>query len=211
MSENPTQAHDFDGIEEHDNDLPRWWLSIFWVTILFAFFYVPYYHFMNPGQLPENAYAAEMDKIEAERAEMMAQKEEAAKNDPSLTLAGRYEAGGWEELGKQVYMTNCMACHAADGGGGIGPNMTDDYYIHGGTLEDIKRIVEEGVLAKGMVAWKGILKPEDLDAVVFYMRALRGQTAANPKEPQGEKVDADGKFLESENDSESEPETPEAG
>jgi cytochrome c oxidase cbb3-type subunit 3 len=209
MSEQHQQEHDFDGIEEHDNPLPGWWLGIFWVTIIFSIFYVPYYHFLAPEKLPEAAYAAEKEAIQAERAEAAAQQEEAAKSDPTLTLAGRYEAGGWEEQGKQVYMTNCMACHAADGGGGIGPNMTDDYYIHGGTLEDIKRIVEEGVIAKGMVPWKGVLKPDDLDAVVFYMRAMRGQTAAAPKEPQGQKVDENGAFIEAEG-AEGEPE-PEAG
>lgn len=198
MSENANPEHDFDGIEEQDNDLPRWWLGIFWVTILFGLFYVPYYHFINPEKLPEAAYAAEKAEIEAQRAEQQAQQEEVAKSDPTMTLAGRYEAGGWEEQGKQVYMTNCMACHAADGGGGIGPNMTDDYYIHGGTLEDIKKIVEDGVIAKGMVPWKGILKPDDLDAVVFFMRSMRGQTAATPKEPQGGKVDAEGNFIEEE-------------
>lgn len=196
MSEQHNQEHDFDGIEEHDNPLPNWWLSIFWVTIAFAIFYVPYYHFIAPEKLPEASYAAEMESIEAERAEMQAQKEEAAKSDPSLTLEGRYAAGGWEEQGKQVYMTNCMACHGPDGGGTIGPNMTDDYYIHGGTLSDIKKIVEEGVLPKGMVAWKGILKPDDLDAVVFFMRSLRGTTPANPKAPEGKQVDADGNFIE---------------
>jgi len=193
------QQHDFDGIVELDNDLPRWWLGIFWVTILFALFYVPYYHFINPEKLPRAKHAAEVAALDAKRAEAKADRaeriEESAGGD---TLAERYAAGGWQADGKQTFDTYCMPCHATDGGGGIGPNFTDDYYIHGGKIEDFIRIINEGVPEKGMVSWKALLKPEQIEHVAFYIRSMRGTTPAQPKEPQGRKVDEQGAFIEAE-------------
>lgn len=194
-------SHDYDGIEELDNDLPRWWLGIFWVTILLALFYVPYYHWLRPDKLPVNAW----EKAEAERLAALATTEEENAQQEGPNLVALFDAGEWQESGKKTYDTYCVPCHAADGGGGIGPNMTDDYYIHGGTLEDLIRVVTEGVPAKGMVPWKATLKPEDIQAVAFYMRSLRGTSAANPIPPQGELVDSDGHLL---NDEPLDPSTP---
>ncbi|MCB1042935.1 MAG: c-type cytochrome [Acidobacteria bacterium] len=181
--------HDYDGIEELDNDLPRWWLGIFWVTTLFAVFYWPYYHWINPQKLPEAAWKAENAAREAERAAAPAETTE------SLDLDARYAAGGWEETGKTVFDTYCVPCHAADGGGGIGPNLTDDYYIHGGTLANIHQVISDGVVEKGMMSWKPVLKPDDLDAVAFFIRSLRGTTPASGIAPQGELVDESGQFV----------------
>lgn len=209
-------SHDFDGIEELDNDLPRWWLGIFWVTSLVAVFYVPYYHFINPEKLPHAALEAEVAAITAQRE---AAKAEAAtvvdESGQSLSgeeaLMARFKRGGWEEDGKSVYDTYCMPCHLPDGGGSIGPNFTDDYYIHGGTLTDIQRTITEGVPEKGMVSWKLALKPEQIDNVAFYIRTLRGKTPAIAKEAQGKLVDDAGNFLEEgSSESEAEADQPEA-
>jgi cytochrome c oxidase cbb3-type subunit 3 len=86
-------------------------------------------------------------------------------------------------------MINCVACHAPDGGGAVGPNFCDDYWIHGGKKEDLVRIINEGVLAKGMISWKTILNKEQIDDVADFILSLQGTTPANPKEPQGSKVD----------------------
>ena len=184
----PEHQHDFDGIEELDNDLPRWWLSIFWVSFLFAGFYVPYYHFMHPEKLPRAAHAAEVAAIEAVRA-----------SKGTLDEAGLqklYAAGGWNEGAMADYKTLCAACHLADGGGSIGPNFTDDYYLHGGTLTEIVHVITEGVPAKGMVPWKSQLKPEQIQALAFYIKDFRGQTSATPKAAQGLRVDDSGRTIE---------------
>lgn len=194
MSQDLQEQHDFDGIEELDNDLPRWWLGIFWVTIGFAVFYVPYYHWLHPEKLPEAA-------LEAEQARIMALREASspaadASVDPLVALEKKYAAGDWKAGAQASYTTYCLACHAVDGGGGIGPNFTDDYYLHGGQLTDIIKVITDGVPEKGMVPWKGVLKPEQIEGLAFFIRDLRGKTAANPKEPQGKQVDEAGKFLE---------------
>ena len=87
--------------------------------------------------------------------------------------------------GKQVFVQNCAACHRADGGGLIGPNLTDDAWIHGGTLVDMHKTITEGVLAKGMPAWGKVLKPDQVNAVTVYVATLRGTNPANPKPPEG--------------------------
>ncbi|MCB1049174.1 MAG: c-type cytochrome [Acidobacteria bacterium] len=181
--------HTFDGIEEHDNPLPGWWLGIFYVTIALAVFYVPYYHFMHPEKLPAAAWEAE-NKAIAEKRQAEA---EMAPAGPSL--AEKYEAGGWQESAKADFITFCSPCHAADGGGGIGPNFTDDYYIHGGTFENLVNVINEGVPEKGMISWKTSLKPTQIENLAFYVHSLRGTTPATAKEPQGQKVNQNGEFI----------------
>lgn len=186
--------HDFDGIEELDNDLPRWWLGIFWVTSLLAVFYIPYYHFIAPEKLPRAALEADMqaraDQLEAIEAEKP--------KDREAVLQARYKAGGWQESAKADFDMYCMACHATDGGGTIGPNFTDDYYIHGGTLTNIYDTISEGVPMKGMVSWKVTMKPEQMENLALYIRSLRGTTPAVAKAPEGRKVDEAGNFIEGE-------------
>lgn len=190
--------HDFDGIEELDNDLPSWWLGIFAVTILFAAFYVPYYHFMHPEKLPEAAYAEEMDKLQAKKAEAAAEGKVEADSpaDREAELQEMMAAGGWKESAQADYNTYCMACHTADGGGLVGPNFTDDYYIHGGRLVDIIKVITEGVPDKGMIAWGSQLKPEQIRNLAFFIRDLRGTTPANPKAAEGRLVDEAGNFVD---------------
>ena len=199
-------SHDFDGIEELDNDLPRWWLGIFWVSMVLGIFYVPYYHFMHPEKLPSAAWEADHTaKVEAMAAA------EAAAADVSADAGGagapggeeleaalwaKYEAGGWQEAGKKDFDIYCMPCHAPDGGGTIGPNFTDDYYIHGGKLTDIQHIINVGVPAKGMISWKVSLKPDQIERLTFYIRSLRGTTPAVAKAAEGKLVDEIGNFVE---------------
>lgn len=190
--------HDFDGIEELDNDLPRWWLGIFWVSMALAIFYVPYYHFMHPEKLPTNAWDAENSARTA--AVAVAEAEQPKIEDEEAVLWAGYDAGGWLDAAKTDFGTYCMPCHAPDGGGTIGPNFTDDYYLHGGKLSDIKRTITEGVIAKGMVPWKGTLKPEQIQNLAFYIRSLRGTTPAVPKAPEGKLVDEKGEFVEGDGD-----------
>lgn len=170
--------HEYDGIKEYDNPLPKWWLWIFYVTIAF----VPLYYVL-PGRLGENG-----GNVAEYEADMAANKAAAPapaptiSDDALLALAKDEEA---LEEGKEVYVKNCVACHGADGGGVIGPNLTDDAWIHGGTPGAIHNTLVVGVLTKGMPAWERLLKPEEIDNVTAYVISLQGTTPANPKAPEG--------------------------
>ena len=170
--------HEYDGIREYDNPLPRWWLWIFYATIVF----VPLYYVL-PGRLGENGgNVAEYD------AEVAAYKSGQPAAPPTISsealLALSKDREAVEE-GREVYARNCVACHGADGGGVIGPNLTDDAWIHGGAPSAIHYTVVVGVLAKGMPGWERLLKPEALDQVVAYVISLQGTKPATPKAPEG--------------------------
>jgi cytochrome c oxidase cbb3-type subunit 3 len=179
----PMADHNYDGISELDNNLPQWWVWLFVLTCVWAAGYMVYYHMMGgPGQLEE--YNAEI--AAAAPAQPAAPEPGAETTAPALAEATEASTDDAVlALGKEVYMKNCMVCHTADGGGLIGPNMCDDYFIHGPLYSDSVRIINEGVLAKGMIAWKGVLKPEEIHAVASYIYTLRGTTPAAPKAPEG--------------------------
>jgi cytochrome c oxidase cbb3-type subunit 3 len=177
--------HEYDGIQEYDNPLPRWWLATFWITIIFSILYVLNLPVVGMGQGRVADYEAEMAKA----AEL------AAANDPlaGITAASLEEQSRNQatlELGKATFASMCAVCHAADGGGGIGPNLTDNYWIHGAGPMDILKTVNAGVLEKGMPAWGKTLKPDQLTAAVAYVLTLRGTTPAVPKPPQGIPADS---------------------
>lgn len=176
--------HNYDGIKELDNKLPPWWLYSFYATIIFAAGYMAYYHVLG-GESQAMEYESEM-------AAAKIAVEEYRKNTPDLVSAENVELmtdPADLERGATIYQNNCMACHAADGGGGIGPNLVDDYHILGGSIQDIFRVVSEGGRAgKGMIAWKSTLKPTEIQQVSSYIVSLQGTTPANPKEPEGDLV-----------------------
>lgn len=170
--------HEYDGIREFDNPLPRWWLWIFYATIVF----VPLYYVL-PGRLGQNG-----GNVAEYEAEVAAYK--ASQPAPAPTISGERllalskDREALDE-GKEVFTRNCVACHGADGGGVIGPNLTDNAWIHGGSPTAIHTTVVAGVLAKGMPAWERLLKPEELDHVVAYVISLQGTKPATPKAPEG--------------------------
>ena len=177
--------HEYDGIHEYDNPMPRWWLATFWITIIFSVLYVLNIPGIGMGRGRVAEYEAEM----AQAAELT------AANDPlagltAATLEEKARDQATLELGKATYASMCSACHAADGGGGIGPNLTDNYWIHGAGPMDILKTVNAGVLEKGMPAWGKTLKPDQLTAAVAYVLTLRGTTPAVPKPPQGIPADS---------------------
>ncbi|MFT4623753.1 MAG: cytochrome c oxidase cbb3-type subunit 3 [Myxococcota bacterium] len=149
-------ADDNDGIDEYDNPLPAWWVWLFGFTILWAIGYTADYHFIRPTS-QEQAYAAEL----AAAAEQWPTREVAAADvaaDPKSAEAGR-----------AIYQTNCVACHGANLEGGIGPNLKDAEWIHGGSIEEVVRTISEGVPAKGMLAWGPILGPEKIAQVAAFV------------------------------------------
>jgi cytochrome c oxidase cbb3-type subunit 3 len=173
------RGHRFDDIEEYDNPLPRWWLGIFFVTIVFGLVYVPYVHFTD-GNTIADEYRDEMAKAAALMAAQRIDWDEA-------TLAAQCEGDkGWATAAAASYTERCAACHRADGGGLVGPAFTDDAYLHGGSYKDIANVITEGVPAKGMIAWGKQLKKEEIAALTCYVRAFRGKSVDNPKAPQGE-------------------------
>jgi cytochrome c oxidase cbb3-type subunit 3 len=175
--------HSYDGIQEYDNPLPRWWLAIFWATIIFAPLYVLFYHF-GPGMLAIEQYdEAMMLATEKQMAAILAMGE-----INESTLVNLMDDPSMMNGGKKIFTSKCATCHGMFGQGGIGPNLTDDYWLHGAQLMDIYRTVREGVPSKGMLAWERQLRPAELLAVSTYVGSLLGSDPPNPKAPQGEQV-----------------------
>jgi cytochrome c oxidase cbb3-type subunit III len=150
-------ADEADGIEEYDNPLPDWWLGLFWFTIIWALGYTLHYHFIA-DRSQEKALAAEIAAAEVRWPSGMEQ-------GPVTFTAEMAEAG------KAVYQTNCLACHGATLEGGIGPNLKDGEWVHGGSPEAVVKTIAEGVPAKGMPAWGPILGPERVRQVAAYILA----------------------------------------
>lgn len=169
--------HSYDGIQEYDNPMPRWWLGTFVVTIVFSIAYI-----INIG--PVGNGKGRIADYEADvKAYAAAHPEPSSSVSPEQLAALVADAGALER-GKTVYTTNCASCHRADGGGLIGPNLTDDAWIHGGTPLDIHRSINDGVLAKGMPNWGKLLKPDQVQAVTAYVVSLHGTNPPNAKAPQ---------------------------
>ncbi len=170
--------HEYDGIQELDNNLPLWWLWTFFGAIVFSFIYWIHFSLSGDGLSLDEELSRGMAQVERDRQKANASPE--GENAPSAeeVLA----------LGKKIFNTNCAACHLETGGGSVGPNLTDAYWIHGATQEDWKRVVMEGVLDKGMPPWKAILRPNEVLAVVTYLETFKDTNVSGGKAPQGEKV-----------------------
>jgi cytochrome c oxidase cbb3-type subunit 3 len=172
--------HDADGIRELDNQLPRWWVWLFYCTIIFAVVYFGYYHVFHAGDLMAAEYTREMKAGNALKAGAMSRFEAEIPTlkpatDP-VTIAA----------GQRTFATLCAPCHRADAGGLVGPNLTDDYWIHGSNFADNVTTIWNGVPAKGMVTWKATLKPNQIYEVASYIHTLRGTHPPNPKPPENQ-------------------------
>lgn len=172
--------HSYDGIQEYDNPLPRWWVWIFWASILFAPLYITYYHF-GPGMLAIDSYDQAMVAFFDNQAkELLAM----GQIDNAL-LDGLQDDAAMMKGAKKIFQSKCASCHGIFGEGGIGPNLTDNYWIHGGLPTDIYTTVSDGVPSKGMLAWKRSLRPAELLAVSAFVGTLLGSDPPNSKEAQG--------------------------
>ena len=177
--------HNYDGIQEYDNPMPRWWVYIFWATIVFSVLY----WFNVPGFGIGKGRIANYNRDMAAAAAAAARREAAQPKAASpQQLTAMAKDASVLALGRQTFGQNCAACHRADAGGQIGPNLTDDYWLHGAAIDQIHKTVTDGVLEKGMPPWGKVLKPAQLDAVVAYVFTLRGTNPPNPKPPQGDLV-----------------------
>lgn len=184
MSTDPTKdkvVHVYDDIEEEDNHLPNWWLAILIGSIVFAFGYWFVYHTAKLRPTPNVAYRAEVEKILAARAA-------ANPASPEAIVALSKDAAAMEE-GKQVYMTTCAACHGQRGEGIIGPNLTDNHWIHGYGPGDLAKAAMEGFPAKGMPAWGPIIGPERARKAAAYVLTIKNTNVPGGKAPQGDLVE----------------------
>lgn len=173
------RGHNFDGIEELDNDLPGWWVALFLLTIVFSVAYLAWYHTgIFPSLSLNEHYAQDLETTHAI----------AASQAKPVALAaddgGRPGAGG-VAAGKEVFVATCAPCHGAAGQGVVGPNLTDDFWIHGATAQAVEQSITNGVLEKGMPAWAGILNPTQIQQVVAFLRSIQGTQPAGAKAPQG--------------------------
>jgi cytochrome c oxidase cbb3-type subunit 3 len=175
--------HTYDGIKELNNPVPTWFNVLFYGTIIFGAIYLYYYHFSDRGQRQDDEYQTEMAKADIEKQQFLAKSassvdENSVKLDPSQIATG-----------KGVFDANCVACHGQHGEGLVGPNLTDEFWLHGGSVKDVFKTIKYGVPEKGMVSWEKNMSSSNISAVANYILSLQGSKPANAKAPQGEKYD----------------------
>lgn len=178
--------HVYDGIRELDNNLPTWWKYLFYATIVFSFVYIYIYHYSDFGHLQIQEYEQEM---------LAAEKKLAANVDLAVVSVDENSVAMSDEKGiangLALYTNFCAACHGKVGEGNmVGPNLTDEYWLHGGSLSDIFKTIKYGVPQKGMISWKSQLSGSDIQDITSYIFTLKGTNPPNAKAPQGEKFEA---------------------
>ena len=173
--------HNYDGIQELDNALPPWWKYGFIITIGFAFVYLLNFHVLGNGKNPTEEYAVEMENAK------IAKELYDANNKDKIdeTMVPMADAAGIK-IGKDDFLANCIACHGSKGEGGAGPNLTDDYWIHKGSLNDIYHTLKVGYADKGMQSWAIKFSPKEMDEIASYVKMLRGTNPPGAKAPQGD-------------------------
>ena len=174
--------HNYDGIKELDNDLPPWWKYMFYASIVFAIVYMLRFQVFNDYN--------QVEEYQTEVAEALLEIEEwkkTAKDIVDVNSVILLTEASDLKAGQGIFTEKCIACHKADGGGGIGPNLTDTHWILGGGIKNIfKTISEGGRDGKGMISWKTDLKPAEMAQVASFVLSLQGTTPAEPKEAEGD-------------------------
>lgn len=182
-----TMDHAYDGIYELDNPTPPWFNFLFYGTILIAIVYMIKYHVLEDGMVQENEYQAELAMWETKLASFK-ENDVASINESNVTLV---TDPAKLESAATIFQSKCAACHGELGEGKTGPNLTDEYWLHGGELSQVFTTITNGVPLKGMISWKGILKPEQVQDMASYILSLKGTVPAGQgKEPQGDKMEA---------------------
>ncbi len=179
-------THSYDGIREYDNPLPGWWSMIFGASIVFAFLYFAYYDIAHWGKTPDQKYQVAL-------AGWQASYKGPSEGGPSVTeesLAAGAQNADLVAQGAAIFKSRCVGCHAEEGRGQIGPNLTDNFQIHGDSRMDIYNTVRGGAQGTAMIAWGEVMKPGEVIAVATYVTTLRGKSLPGGKEPQGKPVQA---------------------
>lgn len=205
--------HEYDGIYELDNDLPGWWVWLFYLTIIWAFLYMFFYHISGIGYSSTDEYRKEINpdyiRVESGQPKLLGifpeyrpvyyddkrhrhvshqplvQFVEEKRESDTATYVALTDAKSVSQ-GKEIFMVKCVSCHGKFGEGGIGPNLTDAYWLHGGDFSNIVKTIKFGVPTKGMITWRYELKPEQILQVASFVATLKGTNPPNPKAPQGE-------------------------
>lgn len=176
--------HEYDGIQELNNPTPGWFMYLFYATIIFAVSYLLIYHVFGIGQLQYDEYKTEMAVAAKEKAAYLAK---SADNVDENTVKLSTDVTALA-AGKATFEGKCAPCHGNNGQGVVGPNLTDDYWLHGNRINDIFKTIKYGVQSKGMPTWESQLTPKQISDVANYVKSLHGSNPANPKEPQGTKM-----------------------
>ena len=174
--------HEYDGIRELDNRLPPWWLWGFYFTIAFGVVYLLHFHVFKTGNLSQDEYNQEMAQAKAEVEAYLASRNDLI-DETTVTFSG-------DEVdlaaGKELFVSKCSACHGQQGEGGVGPNLTDQYWIHGGDIPSVFKTIKYGVPTKGMIAWQSQLTAKEMQQVTSFIYTMEGTNPPNQKEPQGQ-------------------------
>lgn len=174
-------GHDYDGIRELDNRLPPWWLYGFYACIVFAGVYLWRYHVSHTGALSAEEYQIAVTKAAEEKEAYLAK----AANKVDETTVVYQTSSDYLAGGQKIFITACAPCHLADGGGSVGPNLTDDYFLHGNDIKDIFKTIKYGYPEKGMKSWQDDYTPSQIAQLASYVKSLIGKKPSKPKEPQG--------------------------
>ncbi|MCK9281033.1 MAG: c-type cytochrome [Melioribacteraceae bacterium] len=172
--------HDFDGIKELDNKIPPWFNILFYGSIIWSVIYMFVFHIAGDGNIQVAEYQSEVQMASAEREILI--KTGAFLNEETVTVLTDTPA---LSSGKDIYLKNCASCHGNNGEGTVGPNLTDDYWIHGGDIKSIFSTVKYGVPAKGMISWETQLDPKKMQEVASYIKSIHGTNPDNPKAQEG--------------------------
>jgi cytochrome c oxidase cbb3-type subunit 3 len=172
--------HDFDGIKELDNKIPPWFNFIFYGSIVFAAIYLLNYHVFGTGQIMIDEYLDEVRIANEKREELI--KTGALINENNVVQLTD-EASLLS--GKSIFTVNCVPCHGPDGGGTVGPNLTDKYWIHGGGIKNVFKTIKYGVPVKGMISWQSLLNPKKMQEAGSYILSLQGTNPPTGKPPEG--------------------------
>ncbi len=175
-------VHEYDGIQEYDNELPNWWLYTLYAAVVFAGIYWSGYHILRSYDQPREAYERELVAARAKDAERI--KSSGIINAGTLAVLSKDPAT--RASGKAVFAQNCAVCHKADGSGLIGPNLTDRAWIHGGAPDKVFATINDGVAAKGMPAWGPQLGSDRTAAVAAYVVSIENTNVAGGKAAQGD-------------------------
>jgi cytochrome c oxidase cbb3-type subunit 3 len=175
--------HEYDGIKELDNPTPAWFMFLFYSTVAFAVAYLLIYHVFGIGQLQYDEYKTELAQAEIVKKQYLSKAANLVDENTVKLVAD----AGTIKAGEGIFKQNCAACHGDKGQGMVGPNLTDDYWLHGGNIKALFKTIKYGVAAKGMPTWEKQLSPKQLSDVSNYIKSLHATNPPNGKEPQGEK------------------------
>jgi cytochrome c oxidase cbb3-type subunit 3 len=183
MADDPLLGHDFDGIREYDNPTPGWWHMIFWATVVFGVVYFYFFHMGSFGWTLDDAYQS---AVAGNAKVRFAKVGELTADEPTLLKAMTQPE--WMAMAATTFSTNCKSCHAADGSGLVGPNLTDDHYKNVKKLMDIVKVVSEGAATGSMPAWRNRLVSNEIILVSAYVASLRGKNLPGPRAAEGEVI-----------------------